>query len=584
LQESATATEPEERVRAYRVELDPTVEQRRQMARQAGAARWTFNWALARWRSRYADASAQYKACKETLDGVKDPVMRAFGDGLLAWKRGREMPSAFGLTTELTQVKKSPETSWLREVSAYVVREAVADVGNAYKHFFRRVKKHGVGDHSECGRRRDGGCALGPPDFRSRKDPAGRGFRIAQPQAIVVEARTVKVAGVGGVKLKERGYVPVGCNARGLSVREQAGRWFAAVQVDEVASPQKPRREGVVLGVEVGVRALAVTSDGKRFGAIRDLEGLAKADRRLALWSRRMARRHVKSKSAREQSAGWQEAVREVQKCHMRIGNIRRDVLNQASTRIVRQRSELIVMRDMDVSEMLARGARKHEVEKRNKLAPMVAKVGMYELRRQVEYKQGWAGGAVLTTPKLHPTTRTCSACGSILETEAAYPDFVCPQCEHAEDRDDNAAKVLKNFGLGNQGGTVPRTAGPKTPRKRSRTAGRTGSPDASRTSPAAGPDGDATSPPGSGNRAGQEVSGLGRAQNTAIQSEGQNLPQRTSLSGPISASIEVMTPSNSPNLRVSEPGLMVDPGPLENTVVSLGSPAGIFASGGDRS
>ncbi len=445
-------------LRAYRVEMEPTVEQRRALGRYTGAARWVYNWTLNEWHNQQEDRKRRLRRLRKRIVKLA-AAARPRGVSVLAlsrlwYKRASKLvrgPSWMSIHKDITQIKKVAETAWLLEISAYVVREACKDVGDAYTHFFRRLKE---------GQR---GRAAGEPRFRSRNEPSGKGFRIAQPQAVAATDRAVKVAGVGWIKLKERDYIPPGANFRGMSCRQVAGRWYVAVQVEEAAKPQKPRQPKKV-GVEVGVRALAVTSEGKAFKAIRDLENLEVAERRLALWQRRMSRRYVPNKKTIEQSKSWREAVGEVQKIYARIASIRRDVLHQTSHRIVRSsQAETIVVRDSKVQQMIGKKGKKTQTEKRarNAIAPMVSKVGMYEFRRQLTYKQQWAGGTVEVVPNAIPTARRCSVCGVVRETDPGYPDFKCqsPTCARRIDREANSARNLRDydpadFAGGNSGGT----------------------------------------------------------------------------------------------------------------------------------
>lgn len=489
-------------VRAYRTELDPTVEQRRLLARAAGAARWSYNWALARWREQYAEHKA----------GTRE-----------------QAPSWMSLHKELTQVKRQPETAFLAEVSAYVVREALADLGDAYKSFFRRLKE---------GKR---GRAAGEPQFRSRLDPSGRGFRVAQPSAVDARAREVKIAGVGWVKLREHGYLPVGANYRGLSAREVAGRWYVAVQVELPAAPvASPLEAGKRVGVEVGVRHLAVTSSDFHCGAMRDRKATARDERRLALWSRRMARRHVRGVKSRDQSRGWQQALAKTKTIHARIADVRRDLLHQATTRIVRhERAEVLVVRDAQVSKMIGRaGKRGPEARARNAIAPMVAKVGMFELRRQLEYKQKWRGGTVEVVPHDSPTTLTCSGCGVVRETDPGYPGWRCAACGARHDRELNSARNLKEFR-----GESPGSGGRAVRRKTPQGAQRPEEPDHSTagvsTTPTAGPDGGgavsaALASLGPGNRAAGEQSPVGTDGGNADPTGGVVSTPRPSTFAPI--------------------------------------------------
>lgn len=504
--------------------MDPTTEERRALGRQAGAARWVYNYVLAEWQSQQA---VREKVVANQLRRLRHLVVlfasrspsptrvtaRAWSKKLspkwrLRYLRALQSPSWMAIHKQVTQLKKQPETAWLKEVSAYVVREATKDVGDAYQHFFRRLKKHAHGDHGECSARKTGGCNLGEPTFRGRHDPSGKGFRVAQPEAVDVIGDRVKVAGVGEIRLKEKGYFPQKANYRGLSCREIASRWYVAIQVEEPLPVVAPRIEGKRVGIEVGVRVLAATSDGKSFGAIRDLKNLHRAQRKLALWQRRMARRYKAGTATRDQSGGWQEAVKEVQARNSRIGCIRRDTLHQTSTRIVRSaRAETLVMRDMQVRKMISKAGKKTREDQRtrNVIAPMIQEVGMYELRRQVSYKQGWAGGDFVAAGNDYPSTRRCSVCEVVRDDEPGYPDFSCRACGHREDRESNSSKNLRDFattglrpGGGETGGGARRRKAPNGGQRPVEPESSGGGSNVTSSSP----DGDGISALGPGNRA----------------------------------------------------------------------------------
>ena len=270
-------------VRAYRTALDPTTEQRKQLVSHAGAARWAYNWALSRWREHYAE-----------------------------YKRGAraDKPSWMALCREFTQIKRQPETAWLSEVSAYVTVAAIEDLGDAYKHFYRRLRE---------GLR---GKAAGEPQFRLRSEPSGRGFCCYHPSALGVRDDSVLIPRVGWVRLHERDYIPAGSNCRGLACRDVGGRWYVALQIEEQQSEKEHSRTADRVGVELGVRVLAHTSDGDTFTAVRDHTGLERTERRRHLWERRMARRQKPGVKWREQSRGWHEATRQVARLHATCADI----------------------------------------------------------------------------------------------------------------------------------------------------------------------------------------------------------------------------------------------------------------------
>jgi putative transposase len=125
---------------------------------------------------------------------------------------------------------------------------------------------------------------------------------------------------------------------------------------------------------------------------------------------------------------------------HARIAHIRQDALHKATSAIVAktkpdaERPAVIVLEDLNVSGML----------KNRKLSRAVADVGMYEFRRQVEYKARDAGVEVKFVSRWYPSSKTCSACGWIHEDlTLADRIFTCQQCGVILDRDENAALNL---------------------------------------------------------------------------------------------------------------------------------------------
>jgi putative transposase len=492
--------------RAYRTELDPTVEQRRLLARHIAAARVAYNWTLERWRAEYGIYSV--------ASGLRALAGFDHATGLAAWwlglglhalvfgepaerlakraKRGaaprtlwkfqvrlpyaepESMPNADALHKELTAVKHaSAELRWLTEVSAFAVREAAADVGNAYKHFWRRLKKHARGDHSECDARRGApGCELGEPRFRSGDN---RRWHADQPSALRVTERAIKIPGVGWVKLKERGYLPsteegshrfIGggqCSAVGL--REWGGRWYVSLRGTVPRPSPGPRGAGRALrerpvtrtdkrvGVEVGVRHLVVTSGGEvDIVGIREEKRLAAYERKIALWQRRMARRHkaypkTTPRKDRIQSNGWRRAKAQAALYSRRATELRDYIAGRAARAVVDTGAGTLVMRDAFVADMKARAGKTEAGEQtRKRVSGWVQFARMGDIRRRIEYKQGWAGGTTEFAEKEFASSRRCSVCGNVRDTDPGYPDFHCPACGHTEDREVNSAKNLRDY------------------------------------------------------------------------------------------------------------------------------------------
>lgn len=488
--------------RAYSVALKPTVEQTKLLVKHTAAARRAFNWAFEAWQT-WAGARALCIGFRGLfgLDEAGSQAAAALATGMaaLSWSHGAQCPRRRGgkVCTKSTcdksgvyqqlyepipnknaihsllvrAIHTDPELAWLSDVSAYAIREAVKDLESAYQRFFRVLGKHNRGDHSECGVRREGGCSVGSPRWRTRKHTAWHSDEANGPKknplgfevGAVGKSAQVKIPGVGWIKVQKGCRLPPpGAQLSAVAVSEKAGGWFAALRFKAPLTRRhggvRPRQPGSRLGVETGVRELAVTSDGQRFDAVRTLASLGRAERKIRLWERRKSRRARLDAAgrlqggARGQSRGWHEAVAELQKYHLVAANCRKNLLHQTSRALVDTGAETIVMRDQDVKRMLGRGARKHEREKRNKIAPLIQQCGgLYELRRQVEYKQTWSNGSSVVAPSDEPTTRRCWHCKAVRETEPPYgalgaSQWECAACGAKNERETNAALNLRDY------------------------------------------------------------------------------------------------------------------------------------------
>lgn len=487
--------------RAYRTELDPTVEQRRLLSRHVAAARVAYNWTLERWRAEYgvyclaaglrALAGFDHRAGLSAWwlgfglhalvfgdDGSRLAKRMKRGEAprtlwklrvRLPYAEPESLPNADRLHKELTATKHASEDlHWLTEVSAFAVREAAADVGNAYANFWRRMKKHQRGDHSECDARRGGpGCELGEPRFRSG---VNRRWHADQPSALRITDRAIKIPGVGWVRLKERGYLPrteegshrfsSGGQCCAVGLREWAGRWYVALRATVPKPMARPRGPGRALrehpvprtdariGVEVGVRHLVVTSGGEvDITGLREEKRLAVYERKIALWQRRMSRRYKPKVPRRDQSNGWRDAKGKVALYSRKATELRDYIAGKAARKIVDTGAGTLVLRGAFVADMKSRAGKSDTGEAtRKRVANWVHFARMGDIRRRIEYKQAWAGGTTEFTPKEYESSRRCSACGDVRDTDPGYPYFNCPACGHSEDRETNSAKNHRDY------------------------------------------------------------------------------------------------------------------------------------------
>jgi len=364
--------------RVYRTELRLNNKQRTACRMHSGSSRFAYNWGLERYNSVYR------------LNQLPVPSVR--------------YPSAISLHRELVGLKQDGTLGWLSEVSKCAPQEALRDLEMAFKHFFRRLKS--------------GEEELGYPKFKSKKEGVGS-FRLTGH--ITVEDDRIRLPRIGWVRLKEHGYIPVGKHKQ-ATVSERAGRWFVSVLVKEDVEPS-PLRAGVV-GVDLGIKHLAVCSDGVVFENPKALERNLRKLRRLQKAISRKKKGSVNRK----------KAIRQLQRTHLRISNIRQDNLHKTTSMLARNK-QTICLEDLNVSGML----------KNHHLARAISDVGLYEFRRQMEYKTGWYGSTLVYADRWFPSSKTCSKCGHIRDDlKLSERTFHCPSCGNSIDRDFNASLNLE--------------------------------------------------------------------------------------------------------------------------------------------
>src|SRR5260370_11351118 len=202
--------------RAYKTELDLNNVQLTACRKHAGAARWAYNWGLARKQEAYHATSKR--------------------------------PSAIDLHRELNALKQT-DVPWLYAVSKCAPQEALRNLDTAFAHFFRRCQL------KQRGKLRG---KVGYPTRKSKKRGLGS-FRLTGP--IVVFPGAIQLPRLGRLRLKERGYLPTGgVSILSATVSEQVGHWSVSVLVEQEHAI--PANRGPAVGVDLGVKKRATRSDG----------------------------------------------------------------------------------------------------------------------------------------------------------------------------------------------------------------------------------------------------------------------------------------------------------------------------------
>ncbi len=385
---------------AYRFALDPTPRQQGALASHTGAARFAHNWGLGLVKQRLdARAAGQDVEVPWTLAALRREWNRAKHEVAPWWPANSKEAYSSGLHALAWGLK-----SW---ADAKAGRRAGATTG------FPRPKRKG--------RSRDA-CRFTTGAIRVEADR----HHVTLPRLgrIRTHESTRKLA-----RRLERGTARI----LAATISRQAGRWFCSFTCQVQRADRRPRRPDATVGVDVGVRRLAVLSGGEQVANPRPL---AQALRRLRRRSRQLARRHgpqAPDGMRRTPSAGWRSAHRELARLHARVANLRGEALHQLTTRLAAEYGTVVVER-LNVAGMV----------RNRRLARAIADSGMGQVRRLLAYKCRWRGGRLVEADLFFPSSKTCSGCGMVkAKLSLADRVFRCQACGLELDRDENAARNL---------------------------------------------------------------------------------------------------------------------------------------------
>lgn len=362
--------------KAYRIQCSPNNSQKTLFKQNFGASRFAFNFALERKK--------------------------------IAFNKRERIPNAIELHRELNKLKGTDELSWGYDVSKCSFQEALRDCDRAFNNFFIRCKKKIKGKK-------------GFPKFKSKKNNE-QSFRLTG--SISVKDGYCRLPKIGKIKLSEKNYFVDPAKILSATISRKIDKWFVSFQVKQYIQ-ELPKTDKIV-GVDLGVKILATCSNGDTFKNPRALsKNLELLQRRQRILSRKM-----------KGSKNREKAKLKVARLHYRIGNIRKDALHKATTKIIRE-NQAIVLEDLNVKGMI----------KNHCLARMVSDVGMSEFRRMLEYKAGWYGRQIEYANTFYPSSKTCSNCGWRNDNLTLKDRvFECQVCQHKMDRDLNAAFNLKKL------------------------------------------------------------------------------------------------------------------------------------------
>lgn len=365
-----------------KVRIKPTKQQEKQLYKSSGTARFIYNWVLGKQQENY----------KQGNKFIPDSVLRK----------------------EITQLKKTEEFNWLTEVSNNIPKQAVKDACNSYKRFFKKQAKF--------------------PKFKSKKKTRPSFYN--DTQKLKVKEKLVLLEKIGWVRTSEQ--LPTDTKYYNPRITFDGKYWYISVSVEKEDEYEELTNES--LGIDLGIKELAICSDGTIYGNINKTVKVKKLEKRLRRLQRKVSRKYQNNKegSTFVKTCNIIKLEKEIKILQRRLSNIRKNHLHQTTSSIVKTKPRRIVIEDLNVSGMM----------KNRHLAKAIQKQGFYEFRRQLEYKTKNKGIELVIANRFFPSSKTCSNCGTInKDLKLSDRVFNCA-CGFSIDRDLNASINLANYNI----------------------------------------------------------------------------------------------------------------------------------------
>lgn len=385
-------------LKAYKVEIKPTIKQMQKIDQSIGVCRWLYNEYLS----------------------VNNQLYKQYKDGLIDKKQAFMSANDFDKHIN-NEVKVLESYSWINNCGSKARKKAILNAETAYKKFFKGQGKF--------------------PKFKKKnKSDVKLYFPKNNKGDWKVDRHRIMIPTLKNVRLKEYGYIPVGAKVINGTVSKKANRYYVSVIIDTENTPQENINQGI--GIDLGVKDFAICSNtDKPYKNINKTQRVRKLEKKLLREQKRLSRKYESLKLRNKKEKGEatrqniQKQIVKVQILHQRLNNIRTDYINKVVSNVVRNKPSYITIEDLNVKGMM----------KNKHLSKAVAQQKFYEFRNKLTNKCHALGIELRIVDRFYPSSKLCHCCGSIKKDLKLKDRTYKCECGYVEDRDYNASLNLRD-------------------------------------------------------------------------------------------------------------------------------------------
>lgn len=360
--------------------------------------------------------SSQIDKINKTLGVCRFLYNNYISENIKAYKNNKSFITGYNFDKYVNHTL-IPNNLWIKDAYSKARKKAIMNAEMAFKNFFKGKTKF--------------------PRFK-KKGKCYNSFYFVKNSKMdcIIQRHRIKVPSLGFVRLKEKGYIPVGKTVKSGHISKQANKYFVSVIIDiDASKPISTYNNG--LGIDLGIKEFAVLSTGKIYKNINKLRVIKNIEKRLKREQKRLSKKYEnKKKGIATLNRNIYKKISKIQKLYYRLSCIRTDYINKIVNEVVKTKPQFITIENLNITGMM----------KNRHLSKAISNQKFYEFRTKLINKAKILNIEIRLADTFYPSSKLCSCCNNIKhDLELKDRIYKCKYCGLEMDRDYNASLNLMN-------------------------------------------------------------------------------------------------------------------------------------------